>query len=388
MKHFYLALLFFVLMPVSAFSASVTLLEKTYPLLNGVQVFVLDPVYENNPGAFFDEVKKQGGNTVFFRVFHNSIDRYHFMKQGACETGVYFQTDEACVVSDLLAVMVEEAHKRDIKLYAWMASRTLSFLKTPALTEQAFAEGGKTVEGYGASIFIPEARRRIVRLFEDLASYDIDGILFQDDFIMRNREGASLAARHSYYADTGRFLSFETLFGCKETVNRTKVQGGCNDVFIPWAEWKTGKMADFFGELRHAVLVRNPSVRFAANIYYETPEDEMKGISWYAQSIERLLDAGVDYLAVMSYHDQIKRELKLDESQTKNYVNRMLGELVGKVDETERILMKLQIVSWADRSGVDRRELTEICRLIDTYGSIGKAIVPVNAASEIYGGCF
>jgi biofilm PGA synthesis lipoprotein PgaB len=386
--RFLTALLFTFIFPIFAYSSSVTLVEKTYPLLNGVQVFVLDPIYENNVGAFFDEVKEQGGNTVFFRVFHNSIDRYHFMKKGVCETGVYFKTDQACVVNDLLSTMVDEAHKRDIKLYAWMATRTLSFLKTPEFTEKAFAENGKTIDGYGASIFIPESRRRMVKLFEDLALYDIDGILFQDDFIMRNKEGASLAARHAYYADTGRYVAYENLFGCRETVNRTRVMGGCNDIFIPWAEWKTKKMSEFFSELRHAVLVRNPSIQFAANIYYETPKDEMKGISWYSQSINALVNAGVDYLAVMSYHDQIQRELKLDFAQVKKYVNAMLGELVGHVDEKERILMKLQIVSWADKSGVDRRELADICSLIDTYGNVSKAIVPVNTASEIYGGCF
>ncbi|MCD8567231.1 MAG: poly-beta-1,6-N-acetyl-D-glucosamine N-deacetylase PgaB [Geovibrio sp.] len=386
MKRIILLITF--LLPAYLYAGSVTLLEKTRPLLNGVQVFVLDPAYEKNPGRFFDEVKKQGGNTVFFRVFHNSSDRYHFLKNSECVTGVYFQTDEACVVDDLLPVMIEEAHKRGIKLYAWMATRTLSFLKTPLLMEKTFADGQGTGEGYGASIFMSAVRRKLVRLFEDLAAYDIDGILFQDDFIMRHREGASLSALHAYYMDTGLMLTSGDLFGCLERENRTKVPGGCNDTYIPWAYWKAQKMADFFRELRQAVLVRNPSVRFAANIYYETPADSMKGISWYSQSVDMLLDAGFDYLAVMSYHDQIAREMKLDYEGAKEYVNGMLQNLVSNVDEKERILMKLQRVSWADKSGVDRGELEGICRLIDSYGSISKAIVPVNRSSEISGGCF
>lgn len=386
MKH--IIMLLILLLPAYLYAGSVTLIDKTRPLLNGVQVFVLDPAYENDPGSFFDEVKKQGGNTVFFRVFHNSIDRYHFLKKSECSTGVYFKTDEACVVDDILATMTEEAHKRGIKLYAWMATRTLSFLKTPLLMEKTFADGQGTGEGYGASIFMSAVRRKLVRLFEDLAAYDIDGILFQDDFIMRYREGASLSALHAYYMDSGVMLTASDLFGCLERENPTKIPGGCNETYIPWANWKTRKMAEFFSELRQAVLVRNPSVRFAANIYYETPADEMKGISWYSQSIDMLLEAGFDYLAVMSYHDQIRREMSLDYDSTKEYVNGMLSGLVSKVDDNNRILMKLQRVSWADKSGIDRRELEDICRLIDSYGSISKAIVPVNKASEVFGQCF
>lgn len=386
MKH--IIMLLILLLPAYLYAGSVTLIDKTRPLLNGVQVFVLDPAYENDPGSFFDEVKKQGGNTVFFRVFHNSIDRYHFLKKSECSTGVYFQTDEACVVDDILGTMTEEAHKRGIKLYAWMATRTLSFLKTPLLMEKTFADGQGTGEGYGASIFMSAVRRKLVRLFEDLAAYDIDGILFQDDFIMRHREGASLSALHAYYMDSGVMLTASDLFGCLERENLTKIPGGCNETYIPWANWKTRKMAELFSELRQAVLVRNPSVRFAANIYYETPADEMKGISWYSQSIDMLLEAGFDYLAVMSYHDQIRREMSLDYDSTKEYVNGMLSGLVSKVDDNNRILMKLQRVSWADKSGIDRRELEDICRLIDSYGSISKAIVPVNKASEVFGQCF
>ncbi|MCD8493587.1 MAG: hypothetical protein LRY51_17780 [Geovibrio sp.] len=50
MKRIILLITF--LLPAYLYAGSVTLLEKTRPLLNGVQVFVLDPAYEKNPGSF------------------------------------------------------------------------------------------------------------------------------------------------------------------------------------------------------------------------------------------------------------------------------------------------------------------------------------------------
>src|SRR5690554_1464128 len=106
-----------VFISLDVFAGSITLIERDYPQLNGVQVFVFDPMYENNVGLFFDEVKEKGGDTVFFRVFQNETDRYHFLKTNKCTTGVYFNTTEACVIEDLLGNLIEEAHKRGIKLY-------------------------------------------------------------------------------------------------------------------------------------------------------------------------------------------------------------------------------------------------------------------------------
>jgi biofilm PGA synthesis lipoprotein PgaB len=364
------------------------MLEKNRPRLNGVQVFALDPSYAGDTGRFFDEVKAAGADTVFFRVFHNRVDRYHLGQKSYCGTGVYFRTDQACVINDMLAELTGEAHKRGIRLYAWMATRTLSFLKTDAMMEKTFNPDGSYGEGYGASIFNVKAREKITKLFEDLAAYNIDGILFQDDFIMRYSEGASREALAAYYADTGKMLSYDKLFGCNEAENPTKVKNGCSETYIPWAKWKTERMTEFFSELREAVLVRNPSVRFAANVYYETPTDAIKGISWYAQSLDKLLKAGFDYLAVMCYHDQIRREMNLSEGETLSYINEIVANSVKAVNRPERVLVKFQRISWKDKSGIDRGELERVCSIAALYGDVSRAIVPVDSGADVAGVCF
>ena len=64
------------------------------PAVNAAQVFVMDPSYKNDVGAFFREAKAKGVDTVYFRVFHNSGDRSHFGISPACSSGVYFKTEE------------------------------------------------------------------------------------------------------------------------------------------------------------------------------------------------------------------------------------------------------------------------------------------------------
>lgn len=358
-----------------------------YPPLNGVQVFVLDKKYNGNIDELFDGLSEQGIDTVFLRVFHNSVDRYHYLENNdECSTGVYFQTDEACVVRDVLSEAVDSARKHDMKIFAWMATRTLSFLKTPEYMEKSFDNSG-FADGYGMSIFHPEASDRVVRLFKDLAAYDIDGILFQDDFILRYREGASDHARFAYGMDTGHTLTSEKLFGCTDGNALTKVPGGCPDVFLPWAEWKNSKMMEFYQSLKIESLKVNPDLVFAGNVYYETPLESEKGMSWYAQSIDSMLSFGFDYLAVMGYHDQIAGELKLHRNDALKLVEKIADNLTEKVVPSSRILMKVQRVSFAKNTYFGNDQIENICEMFDRYGHISRVIVPVNKLEDISETC-
>jgi biofilm PGA synthesis lipoprotein PgaB len=360
-----------------------------YQALNGVQVFVLDESY-NGGGidTFFAGLKKHGVDTVFLRVFHNSVDRYHYLETNeACRSGVYFNTDEACTVRDVLKEAVDAARKHDLKIFAWMATRTLSFLKTPEYIEKSFANGAVT-DGYGASIFSSEASGSIRRLFRDLAAYDIDGILFQDDFILRYRESASEAALKAYEADTGIRLTEQKLFGCTGGNGITKVPGGCPETFLPWVQWKNENMMSFYQSLKIEAMKVNPDLVFAGNVYYETPLESAKGLSWYAQSIASMLDFGFDYLAVMGYHDQIAGELRLHRDDALKMVENIADELKKTVNPTSRILMKVQRVSFSNSKALAENDMDSLCDMLSKHICISRVVVPVNRLSDLEGTCF
>ena len=360
---------------------------QSYPALNGVQVFVLDEKYDGNLDSLFSGLKDQGIDSVFIRVFHNGIDRYHYMDVNEkCKSGVYFKTDSACMVRDVLGEAVASARKYDMKIFAWMATRSLTFLKTPEYMEKEFRKNG-LADGYGMSIFNKDAADTVRQLFRDLAKYDIDGILFQDDFILRYREGASEYALKAYEADTGINLTYDKLFGCKGGLGETKVPGGCLDTFIPWTEWKNNRMMEFYQSLKIAAMQENPDLVIAGNVYYETPLDEAKGMSWYAQSISSMLAYGFDYLAVMGYHDQIAGELKLNREDAIKTVERIADNLKKTVVPTTRILMKVQRVSFSNSGKLGNEHIESICDMFKKYIDISRVVVPVNRVEDLSGTC-
>lgn len=360
---------------------------QSYPALNGAQVFVLDKKYDGNLDVLFSGLKDHGIDTVFLRVFHNGVDRYHYLDVNEnCKTGVYFKTDAACMVRDVLSEAVASARKYDMKIFAWMATRSLTFLKKTDYMEKEFRKDG-LADGYGMSIFNKEAADTVRQLFRDLASYDIDGILFQDDFILRYREGASSYAKAAYEADTGIDLSFKKLFGCTGGLGQTKVPGGCPDTFIPWTEWKNDKMMEFYQSLKIASLQVNPDLVFAGNVYYETPLEEAKGMSWYAQSIKSMLSYGFDYLAVMGYHDQIANELNINREQALKMVEQIALNLKETVEPTTRILLKVQRISFQNSGKLGDDHIGSLCDILAKYICISRVVVPVNKVEDLSGTC-
>lgn len=82
---------------------------------------------------------------------------------------------------------------------------------------------GKDVTGYGANIFKKDVRDTLLNLFEDLAKYDIDGILFQDDFIIKYTEGSDKYAAALFKEETGIDVKKENFFKSIKEYNGRKV---------------------------------------------------------------------------------------------------------------------------------------------------------------------
>lgn len=377
-------IIFFVLTLNSVTHSQTVLSSEEIYKINGAQVFVLDEKYKGDIGKFFQEAKEKGINTVFFRVFHNSKDRAHLGMPLQCESGVYYETQHACTVYDLLSDVVKAAHDNNIKLYAWMATRSLSFLKYKENMSMSLSASGGHETGYGANIFKKEVRDILLGLFEDLAKYEIDGILFQDDFIIKYTEGSDRYAAFLFKEETGIEVKSENFFKSVKTYNGRKVFSEYTENFYTWAEWKSSQLSLFFKELKERAKTRNPKIKFAANIYYETPIDEKAGIAWYSQNLTALKNAGADYFAVMGYYEQISDEKKLDRVSAAEYIGKIAESAVKMAGSEKAVIMKLQSKSFKGAGMLSYNDYKLVCRRTRLAGDISYATVPVFSSSDIY----
>jgi len=343
---------------------AITLVDSSYYKVNGVQIFNFKKEYRYNLDSYFKSLKSSNVNTVFVRVFQNATDRVHFDEPNKCVSGVYFKSANACTVFDLLDLIIPYAKKYDIKVFAWMATRSLSFLKDTHNLELEFRDN-KIQTGYGINIFDKGARNSLIGLFRELAMYDIDGILIQDDFILRMNEGLSDLSKSRYYVDYGK------LPDNKDT---------------DWYKWKLLNLSGFLDELRYETKKINPKIKFAVNIYYETPVYPEKGIKWYAQSLEQYKKLGFSYFALMAYHEQIMDELKINFQDTLSYLNRMLNKM-SKFLYHENIIVKIQVRKFNnEKTKISIYEINKVCELIKNY-NVGIVLVPFEDLSDLNNNC-
>jgi biofilm PGA synthesis lipoprotein PgaB len=368
-------LVFILICFISPYSFALNLVDYNYPQIRGVQIFYIPKKYEFNLDYYMKTLKSKGINTVLFRVFQNNGDRVHFNAKSNCKSGVYFLTGQACMIDNSLSRVVNAAKKYDIKVYAWMATRSLSFLKERYGYESVFERKGFEPKKYGVNIFNSDVRRKIKELFKDLAYYDIQGILIQDDYILKYNEGASPEARKRFYVDYG----YENLSSKKLFKNSTYTK-----LYHEWNSWKMKQLSSFLNEIKTEVKKINPGIKFAVNIYYETPVYPDRGLSWYSQSIKQYINYGFEYLAFMGYHEQISDEMGISRYAAINYVNKSIKNMQKITKNNSRIMVKYQISSFKKGGGyLNKNELRLLCKTIKTYPKISYVAVPFDDLKDL-----
>ncbi len=343
----------------------------------------------------FDEVeesilklKMAGVNTLIIRVFQNRYDRFYpfanppsppFTKGGMGGLGVYFNTSHAPVVDDILGKLVEIAHKNNIKIFAWMTTRDSSWLieEHPDFLESIYdLKNGAIVKGERLNIFNPEVIERLKGVYRDLARYDIDGILFQDDLVLRHTEGYSNEARSLFKKDTGIRADPAIMYKNIYQKDGRYYVSLYTPYFWKWSEWKSKRLSHTASEIISAAREVNPDLKFAINLYYETVSSPRDALAWLSQNINELINHKFDYYAVMAYHRQMKRELGFSDKKIYEMLSMMTDSIIDKVG-TSKILMKVQVMDWDTKLSIPDGEIETAINSIKNGRDINLSFVPV-----------
>lgn len=321
-----------------------------------------------------------GVNTLIVRVFQNEGDRFYRFATPQYASGVYFRTRYAPVVDDVLDPVTRIAHRHGLSVFAWMTTRHANYGFEGREALRGFLydfEKRAMVPARGFNLFRQEVVTRLEGLYSDLARYPIDGILFQDDLILRHNEGFSPEARRLFLQDHG-YLSDPSLFYgeiSREDGGRIVVSR-YTDRFWTWTRWKNRKLLNLAEKLMAAARGINPDLRFAINLYYESVLDPQKGMAWYSQSLEKARNFPFDYFSIMAYHRQMQEEMGLTMEETLSLMPRLTKRAVQMAGDPARILMKIQVVDWKDSKLLPRDETEKVLRKVGEEPGIHIGIVP------------
>lgn len=345
--------------------------EVFYEQIKAVQIFVL-PSDEEELRSLFSKWRESGVNTIILRCFHNTQDRYHKGIKTPIKEGVYFKTSSVKMIEDILKEVIPIAHSYNFRVFAWMTSRYANYDERKNLEPMmAYSLNQKRiVTSKGLNILSPAVQKYIIKIFEDLASYPIDGILLQDDLFLRYNEGFNDSTVSLYKKETGLDASPDLFFVKRgDKVFYT-------DAFWEWRRWKSKKIAEFVSQINRAVKSKNPSIKLAVNLTYEALSNPKGALAWLAHDINYLKDVA-DYFSLMAYHRQIMEELNMNISEAKIYLTAMVNQCISFLPETpQRFIFKIQVKDWHTSDPINDSELRYFVTANKELYKLSLAVVP------------
>jgi len=342
--------------------------------------------YEEMAGEL-ERLRAGGVDTIIVRVFQNRGDRFHpfvqpksrgtHLKDGS---GVYFKTTHAPVVEDILGKVVEMGHQRGLKVFAWMTTRYADYGLEGRYDLRCKAYDfptGRIIPCKGLDLFNDEAVDHLVRLYKDLARYPIDGILFQDDLVLRHNEGFGEYAQALFFKEMGYRLDPSKLYqGIFENGKGGYYVSSYTPRFWRWASWKNRRLLYVARTIRSAVREVNPDTRFAINLMYETVSNPPMALAWLSQSLDEATKVGFDYYAIMAYHNQMQGESGKGLPYVKTLIGWITREAARKVGDPTKVLMKVQTVDWTASRPLPDEETIEILNTIGGVARVSIGVVP------------
>lgn len=329
----------------------------------------------------FRRMRQAGFDTVILRVFQNPGDRFYPFATPRAAAGVYFLTGEVAVVDDILPEIIPRARSAGLRVFAWMNTLSLP-LETPwdLRSRRYDLVRGEIVAGERLDPFHPEVRRRLLALFRDLGRYDLDGILLQDDLVLRHTEGFSAAAMGAYSLASGRFPDPSDFYADRQP-GSPQVRS-YSPAFWDWARWRNRELLQLAIDLRTATRQTNPRLLLAINLMYEALSNPPAALAWLAQDFEATRAAGFDYVAVMAYQRQIAKELKVPPETAVDLIRRMVRDGLARMPDPDALLVKVQASDFDSRQPLAVAEWQTVAAAVRAVGATSLAVFPYHPVNE------
>jgi tetratricopeptide (TPR) repeat protein len=344
------------------------------------QIFDFEEKSFENVERRVRELKQAGVNTLIVRVFQNRGGKVYPFVTPRHEEGVYFRTEYVPVVDDVLGKLAEIVHQNGLDLFAWMTTRYANYGMEENFEYRCkgYNFGTEKVEvARGFNLFHPDVLKRLEGMFRDLGRQPIDGILFQDDLILKHNEDFNPEASIAFLKEFG-YLPHPDLFYIDPFLSESGKYyvKAYTERFWTWAHWKNRWLMNVAQRLMAAARESNPSLKFGINLYYETILNPSNGVAWFSQSLSEALEKKFDYYAVMAYHRQTMMEQNLDERKAMDLMAEVAWRAIRLVGDPHKVLMKVQTFDWNNREVIPEGEVRGVLAAILDQGPVSLAFAP------------
>jgi len=282
---------------------------------------------DRNLGLLIERLLKMGVNTVFLQGFCDSEGSGNIRS-------LYFANSVLPVEMDFLSHAVNRLRAREMRVLVWMPALSFELPdgeQNEALKVREMEEGRIIVSRSWYRRMSPFDGRSLAvarAIFRDLAAHvDFDGILFQDDAYLNDRE--------DFHPEAVK--KFKALYGVEPRPARLESDAAMKK---NWAQLKTDTLDQYLLEIAATVKGYRPHAVMARNIYSEVITNP-GAKEWFAQDLSSYL-RHYDYTVIMAYAamEEVAKPKRWYEN---------LYRAVKETGREERVIFKLQAYDWGNK---------------------------------------
>jgi hypothetical protein len=293
------------------------------------------------------ELEMAGMDAVIVKVFRN--------RTRAASPGVFYRTSHAPVIMDRLTPLISSAERHGLMVLAWMSVRRMDWMlhSNPGWNDLRYDVSTKTVIPSGSlDLFQSDVRESIRLLYQDLASYAIDGIVFGDDLFYETSEGLGQAALEQFG------LVFGSAFS--PSILDSDVRMISDEIFWRWVGWKSRQVYSFLDGLKEELKKEYPLLRFGILFSDDVLLNPVGALVKNSQDLLEGFTHLLDYY-IVSLDFSTDTESSVDSSS--DIQNRLSEAAAGArqlLGPTPKLLLRIQSgvsgrsMSWKD--GLEREE--------------------------------
>jgi biofilm PGA synthesis lipoprotein PgaB len=358
--------------------------DSSEPLI-AAQIHVLGGTTWEDVGIELDKLRQAGYNAVFFRAFQNRGDRYHALaaaKQDEGAVGLYYRSTLAPTVADILPRLADMCRARGLRFYAWMSTRRMDWLDRQDWHDLLYnlATGNLVAQDH-YDLFNPDFTDYLLRLFEELAAQPVDGIVLQDDFVIKTYEGFTPASLESFSRQNAFQVSPQEMFAETFTGADGRLHArNHGESYLLWCMHKADRLRILSEALSARCRKSKVNLELILSVYYDTVLRPEEALCWLGQDLDLITASPFDRFCLMAYHRQIAEEQQLTVSEAIALTDRLVAQLYGSLGD--RLIVKLQAVDWSKGEPIESAELKQLLDAIAVPVS-NWAVAPVDSGTSI-----
>src|SRR3990172_6244491 len=277
---------------------------------------------------------------------YNKLEKFFAaLKEGGANTVIIGPLEGGVPDGDVLPNIVYLAHASGLKIFFVLPARgwSAALREHPEWEDMRYDLNSGTLQATGKlDLFQPDAVDYLVKLYRNVASYSLDGILLGGDFYYRDTEGMSTAAMEEYKKRYGVALITGRALARVGSVTDGPAVLEYGEGFREWTELKKDRLVAALQNIMDASRKVNGDVKFGIPLHETVLGNPEEALSKYAFDMQAFQTLNPAWYLISIPHRDIRESQRLNYKKSMEELARIAQAAATAVQDPSKALIVIQ----------------------------------------------